>query len=202
MANDKPRVAVFISGGGSNLQALMDAVKAGLLSAEIALVVSSSPKALGLKRADDAGLETSIFREREYHSVDEAGQALLTLLRRHEIDYVALAGFLKMIPPVVVRSYRRQIVNIHPALLPKFGGPGMYGHHVHEAVIAANEKESGATVHLVDEIYDHGQILEQMRVPVLPDDTADALAARVLEVEHKLYPRVLQKLIKGEYDLG
>ena len=111
-----------------------------------------------------------------------------------------MAGYLKLLPAEVVRAYRGRITNIHPALLPRYGGKGMYGHHVHEAVLAAGETETGPTVHLVDEVYDNGRILEQAKVPVRPDDTPDSLAARVLEQEHRLYPRVLSKLIRGEYE--
>jgi len=124
---------------------------------------------------------------------------LLPRLKERHIDEIALAGYLKLLPLEVVRAYRGRITNIHPALLPKYGGKGMYGHHVHEAVIAAGDRESGPTVHLVDEIYDNGRILGQARVPVLADDTPDTLAARVLTEEHKLYPKILQKLIQGEY---
>ncbi len=197
----KPKIAVFISGGGSNLQSLIDATKTGILSAEIALVVSSKRKAYGLERAAKAGIESFVFKINKYPTPEEAGKELVGILHDHDIDYIALAGYLSLLPPEVVRAYRNRIVNIHPALLPKYGGKGMYGHHVHEAVLAAHEKESGASVHIVDEIYDNGEILEQKRVAVLPDDTPDSLAARVLEQEHKLYPRVLQKLIKGEYNL-
>jgi formyltetrahydrofolate-dependent phosphoribosylglycinamide formyltransferase len=197
----KPRVAVFVSGGGSNLQSLIDATKAGILRAEIALVVSSRKKAHGMQRAADAGIDSFVFRFKKYETPEAAGQDLLGRLKDHGIDYVALAGFLSLLPAAVVQAYRNRIVNIHPALLPKYGGKGMYGHHVHDAVLAAGDLESGPTVHIVDEIYDNGQILEQVRVPVLPNDTADTLAARVLQEEHKLYPRVLQKLIKGEYTL-
>jgi phosphoribosylglycinamide formyltransferase-1 len=108
---------------------------------------------------------------------------------------------MSLLPNKVVQTYRNRIVNIHNALLPKHGGKGMFGHHVHEAVLAAGDAESGPTVHLVDEIYDNGRILEQIKVSVQPDDTPDTLAARVLKEEHRLYPRVLQKLIKGEYNL-
>ncbi|HOP07257.1 MAG TPA: phosphoribosylglycinamide formyltransferase [candidate division Zixibacteria bacterium] len=201
MADTLPRVAVFVSGGGSNLQSLIDAVKAGILTAEIALVISSTKKAFGLQRAEKAGIPGRTMRPGRDESPEEYEARMLALLDEHKIDYIALAGYLKLLPLGVVRKYRHRITNIHPALLPKFGGQGMYGHHVHEAVLAAGEKESGPTVHLVDEIYDHGRILEQIRVPVKPDDTPDSLAARVLEKEHRLYPRVLQKLIKGEYDL-
>ncbi|MEW5994161.1 MAG: phosphoribosylglycinamide formyltransferase, partial [Candidatus Zixiibacteriota bacterium] len=151
------RIAVFISGSGSNLQALIDAAKMGLLSGRIALVVSSSSKAYGLTRAENEGIETFIFRLKKYPSPEVAAEDLLAGLKERQIDYIALAGYLKLLPSEVVRAYHNRIVNIHPALLPKYGGKGMYGHHVHEAVLAAGDKESGASVHLVDEIYDHGQ---------------------------------------------
>lgn len=197
---DKPQIAVFISGGGSNLQALIDATKLGILSGQISWVVSSSKKAFGLKRAEKENIETFCFRIKKYESEEAAGQILLEKLRERKIDYIALAGYLKLLPVDVVRAFRGRILNIHNALLPKYGGKGMYGHFVHEAVIANGEKVSGPTVHLVDEIYDNGRILEQVEVPVLPDDTPERLAERVLEQEHKLYPRVLEKLIKGKYE--
>jgi phosphoribosylglycinamide formyltransferase-1 len=198
----RPHIAVFISGGGSNLQALIDATKAGVLRACIALVVSNRRDAFGLQRADREGIDHLVFKKKKFSTSEEAGDFLLERLHEHKIDYIALAGYLSLVPAGVVAAYRNRIVNIHPALLPKYGGKGMYGHHVHEAVLAAGDKESGPSVHLVDEVYDQGRVLEQVRVPVKPDDTPDSLAERVLEQEHKLYPRVLQKLIKGEYDLG
>ena len=197
----RPKIAVFISGGGSNLQALMDASKAGILSADVALVVSSRRKAYGLLRAANESIETFVFKVKKYPTPQTAGEDIVRKLRERGIDYVALAGYLSLIPPELVQAYRNRIVNIHNALLPKYGGQGMYGHHTHEAVLAANEKESGPTVHMVDEIYDNGRILGQKKIAILPDDTPDSLAARVLVQEHKLYPRILQKLIKGEYDL-
>ncbi|MDH3890876.1 MAG: phosphoribosylglycinamide formyltransferase [candidate division Zixibacteria bacterium] len=196
-----PRLAVFISGSGSNLQALIDATKSGILSAEVVYVVSSLRKAYGLLRAANEGIESFVFKSKKYPSPEAAGEDIVQRLRERDIDYIALAGYLSLIPPEMVKAYRNRIVNIHNALLPKYGGKGMYGHHTHQAVLAANEKESGPTVHLVDEIYDNGRILGQKQVPVHPDDTPDSLSERVLEQEHKLYARVLQKLIKGEYDL-
>ena len=201
MDKDRPRIAVFISGGGTNLQSLIDASKSGELSAEIALVVSSRRDAFGLERAARENIESFVFKIKKYASLEKAGEELLARLREREIKFIALAGYLSLLPPNLVQAYRNRIVNIHNALLPKFGGKGMFGHHVHEAVLAAGEKESGPTVHLVDEIYDNGKILDQVKVPVLPDDTPDSLAARVLEQEHMLYPKALQKLIKGEYTL-
>jgi phosphoribosylglycinamide formyltransferase-1 len=202
MENKRARLAVFISGGGTTLQAFIDAVKSGILSADIVYVVSSRRDAYGLERAAKEGIETFVFKTKKYPSPQEADRDLLARLQEREIDFLALAGYLKLLPRNVVKAFRNRIVNIHPARLPEYGGKGMYGHHVHEAVIAAGDTESGPTVHLVDEIYDHGKILEHASVPVLPDDTPETLAARVLRKEHRLYPRVLQKLIKGEYSLG
>ena len=191
------KLAVFISGGGTNLQSLIDAIKAGRLSARIALVVSSRSDAYGLVRAENEKIETFIYKVKDFPSSDEAENHLLALLEKYEIDYIALAGFLKMVPALIIRRYKDRITNIHPALLPKYGGKGMYGHYVHEAVLAAGDKESGATVHIVDEIYDHGRILKQGRVPVLPGDTPEILAERVLQMEHQIYPEALENLIRG-----
>jgi len=202
MERQKARIAVFISGGGSNLQALIDGSKDGILSGKVVWVVSNMGKAYGLVRAKNEGIETFVFKSKNYPSPEAAAEDLLLKLREREIDYIALAGFLKLLPLNVVSAYRHRIVNIHPALLPKYGGKGMYGHHVHEAVLAAGEKESGVTVHLVDEVYDRGKILDQVLVPVLPGDTPDSLAVRVLEQEHKLYPKALNKLIRGEYEVS
>ncbi|MDD3732501.1 MAG: phosphoribosylglycinamide formyltransferase [candidate division Zixibacteria bacterium] len=199
MNTPQVRIAVFISGSGTGLQAFIDAAKVGILSGQIVWVVSSTDKAFGLKRAEKENIETFVFVRKEYPSFEAADRDLLDKLKERRIDYIALAGYLKLLPASVVKAYHRRIVNIHPALLPKYGGKGMYGHHVHEAVLAAGDKESGATVHLVDEIYDNGLILEQVKVPVLDTDTPEILAARVLEQEHKIYPRVLEKLIKGKY---
>jgi phosphoribosylglycinamide formyltransferase-1 len=201
-SENSANVAVFISGGGSNLQALIDATKAGLLSARIAYVISNRRDAFGLQRAAKEGIDTFVFKAKKYPTPERAGEDLLSRLKEHKIDYIALAGYLRLLPEKVVRAYHHRIVNIHPALLPKYGGKGMYGHYVHEAVIANGDTESGVTIHLVDEIYDHGRILEQVRVPVEPDDTPDTLAARVLKQEHKIYPRVLEKLIKRKYSLN
>lgn len=197
---DSPaRIAVFISGGGTNLQSLIDASRSGKLSGEIVLVVSSKSKAYGLERAKEADIDTFVFKVKNYPTPEEAATDLLEMLEEYKVEYIALAGYLKLLPVEIVRKYESRISNIHPALLPKFGGRGMYGYYVHEAVLAAGEKESGATVHLVDEIFDHGRILIQEKVPVYPDDTPDSLAARTLKVEHKIYPEALENLIKGRY---
>jgi len=193
-----PKIAVFISGTGTNLQALIDARNKKKLEAELALVVSSSPSALGLSKAEQAGIPTFFFQERDYPSKQEAAKVLLEKLKEDQIDFIALAGYLKLIAPEIISAYPDRIINIHPALLPKYGGRGMYGVHVHEAVIAAHEKESGLTIHLVDEKYDHGRILKQIKVPVYDDDTPGLLQQRIQKEEHKHYPIVLNKFIKGK----
>ncbi len=196
MGKPAPKLAVFISGTGTNLQALIDARKKGKLTAEIALVVSSSPQTGGLSRAKNADIPTFIFEEKKYPSQPVATTALLDKLKEHMIDYIANAGYLKLIAPEIIAAYPDKIINIHPALLPKYGGKGMYGIRVHEAVIAAHEKESGVTFHLVDEKYDHGRILKQIKVPVYEDDTPELLQQRILKEEHKHYPIVINNLIK------
>jgi phosphoribosylglycinamide formyltransferase-1 len=188
------RVAVFISGSGTNLQSLIDSCADAEYPAEIALVVSSSKKAYGLERARKGEIPASTIRRKDFGSQDEFVEAMLGTLQNHRIDAICLAGYLKLVPSEIVRRFRGRILNIHPALLPKYGGKGMYGMRVHEAVLASGDSESGPTVHLVDEIYDHGKIYMQRKVPVLPGDTPEELQKRVLEVEHELYPEALRKL--------
>jgi phosphoribosylglycinamide formyltransferase-1 len=175
------RVAVAVSGRGSNLQALLRALGPGA-PARVVLVLSDRPDAGGLEWAREYAVPAEVLS-------DPADAAQwLTQLERHRIELVVLAGYLKLVPAPVIARFRDRILNVHPALLPAFGGKGMYGHRVHQAVLASGARESGATVHLVDEAYDRGPVLAQVRVPVLPDDTPDRLAARVLEVEHRLLP--------------
>ncbi len=195
----KAKIAVFLSGGGSNLQAIIDASKSGLLNGEVVLVISNMRNAFGLVRAERESIDTFVFKVKSYVNPKNANKDLLAKLKMYDVEYIALAGYLRLLPENVVRNYKSHIINIHPALLPKYGGKGMFGHHVHEAVINAGDKESGVTIHLVDEIYDNGKILHQVKVPVEKEDTPDTLAARVLEQEHKWYARILNKLIKGEY---
>jgi phosphoribosylglycinamide formyltransferase 1 len=191
------RLAVLASGGGTNLQALIDHFRpAAAPAAEVALVVGSRPGIGALERAAAAGIEHVALGPRVCGAEAFPG-ALLAALERAGADLVVLAGYLQLVPQVVVERYRGRILNIHPALLPAFGGTGMYGAHVHRAVIAAGARVSGATVHLVDERYDEGRILAQWPVPVLPDDTPESLAARVLRVEHLLLPMVVEALVRG-----
>jgi len=181
------RVAVLVSGGGTNLQALLDAFHDSPI-VQIARVISSRSDAGALDRARRGNVPAVVLRK--------PGDAAELLAALHEIEIVVLAGYLQLVPAAVVRQFRGRMINIHPALLPDFGGRGMYGHHVHEAVLASGARESGATVHLVDEEFDRGAIIGQERVPVLPGDTPDTLAARVLEAEHRLLPRVVLDLTR------
>jgi formyltetrahydrofolate-dependent phosphoribosylglycinamide formyltransferase len=191
---EKIHLAVFISGGGSNLQSIIDCCHEGEIPAEVSLVVSNKEDAYGLVRAKQAGIDRLVFYRNKFPDSDSAGKYLLSKLQDYNIDMIALAGYLRKLPPTVVRNYRELIVNIHPALLPKYGGKGMYGLNVHRAVIEAKEKESGVSIHYVDEIYDHGEVIAQDKVPVLPEDTPEELAARVLKLEHSFYPKVLKEL--------
>ena len=182
------RLAVLASGRGSNLQAILDHFEniSRERIASVVLVASNRADSPALIRAATASIDIASF-----DAADE-GDQLLEILRRFRVDLVILAGYLKRIPPKVVREYSGRILNIHPALLPDFGGEGMYGARVHEAVIASGAKESGVTVHIVNDDYDRGPIVAQWRVPVEPDDTAETLASRVLSVEHVVYPRVIE----------
>ena len=178
------RVAVAVSGRGSNLEALLRALGVDA-PVQVVLVVSNRADALALDRAREQGIPAEVL------SPPGDPAEWLDRLAHHQVDLLVLAGYLKLVPAAVIARYRDRILNVHPALLPAFGGRGMYGHHVHQAVLASGARESGATVHLVDEVYDRGRILAQARVPVVPGDTPETLAARVLGVEHRLLPAVV-----------
>lgn len=192
------RIAVLASGGGSNLQAILDhfAALGDAAPGAVVLVASDQPDALALERARRLGIATAVL-DRELRTA-----GLLPLLQQHAIDLVGLAGYLRLVPSAVTHALRGRIVNVHPALLPAFGGPGMYGDHVHDAVVATGTRVTGATVHFVDEQYDHGAVIAQWPVPVFASDTAATVALRVLEVEHQLFPRVLADVAAGRITLG
>jgi len=184
-------IAVFASGRGSNFQAILDAIHGGRLPASISLVVSNNSSAGALEIARAAGIPALHRSLRQFPTQESFDDDLLATLESHRVDLIALAGYMKRLSPRIISRFRNRIVNIHPALLPAFGGPGMYGVHVHEAVLPSGAKISGVTVHVVDEEYDHGFILAQETVRVEPGDTPESLASRVLTLEHDLYPRVL-----------
>jgi phosphoribosylglycinamide formyltransferase 1 len=190
MSAQSKQIAVLVSGSGSNLQALLNH------RLPIALVLSDRPHVQALERAakhDVPSMALGDFSD---------GVVFLDTLQQHRIDLIALAGYLRHVPDVVTRAYHGRMLNVHPSLLPAFGGPGMYGLRVHKAALAAGVRVSGATVHFVDEVYDRGPIIAQHPVPVLPTDTPESLAARVLRVEHSLYPRALAAVAAGNVRLG
>ena len=194
----RSRIAVLASGGGSNLGAILTYLdsRGSRRGGDVALVASDRAGAGALARARSRGIDAS-------HISDPAdGDAIDALLREHRIDLIVLAGYLRLVPPAVTRRFIGRMMNVHPALLPAFGGPGMYGTRVHCAVIDAGVRVSGVTVHFVDEAYDRGPIIAQWPVPVAPDDTPEALAARVLAVEHVLYPRIVHAVAGGRVLLG
>jgi len=199
VSNSSPKpplcVAVLISGGGTTLRNLIEKIGAGVLGVKIALVVSSSSKAKGLRFAEQAGIPTAVIRTRDYPSQDAFSEAIFTRCREAGAEYVVMGGFLKRI--TIPQDFANRVTNIHPALLPSFGGEGMYGHFVHEAVLHSGAKVSGCTVHLADNEYDRGPILVQKCVPVLDDDTPETLAARVFEAECEAYPEALRLIAAG-----
>jgi phosphoribosylglycinamide formyltransferase-1 len=187
------RIGVLVSGRGSNLQALIEAARRGALGGEIAVVVSNVEGALGLERARQAGIP-AVFRDHRGQKREDYDAAIVEILRAHRVDLVCLAGFMRLLSPVFVRAFPGRIVNVHPALLPAF--PGL---DAQRQAWEHGAKISGATVHLVDEGLDSGPLVAQEAVPVLSGDTVQTLAARILEAEHRLYPRAVRLLLDGRY---
>ncbi len=194
------RLGVLLSGTGSTMVNLQDHIQRGEVPAEIAVVVSSRKKALGLQRAEERGLPTEVLTRKPFTRDDgfdaEAySQALVEILDKYTVNLVVMAGFMTRIADPVLERY--DVVNVHPALLPMFGGEGFYGHHVHEAVLNAGVKVTGATVHFADVKYDHGPIIAQEAIPVIEDDTPDSLAERVQAVERSIYPKAIAWYAQG-----
>ncbi|MGB9770820.1 MAG: phosphoribosylglycinamide formyltransferase [Candidatus Kapaibacteriota bacterium] len=198
---EKLRIGFLASHNGSNMQAIIDAIKRGELDAVPAVVISNNSNAFALERARKEGIPAYHISSKQFPNEEELDRAILETLIKHNVNIVCLAGYMKKVGPKVLNHFKNRVLNIHPALLPKYGGKGMYGKFVHEAVLKAREPQSGCTVHLVDEVYDHGRILGQRVVTVFPDDTVETLAERVLNEEHKLYPEILQKIATGEITL-
>lgn len=195
MIPEKKRIAVFCSGTGSNFKALHAGILSKELPCKIVLCISNRSKCGAMQFAEEQGIKTAHLSEKQFETFNEYEQAMLKALKQERVQIVLLAGFMKKVPPKVVKAYSGNMMNIHPALLPKHGGQGMYGIRVHQAVIDAGETESGATVHMVDEEYDRGEIVIQEKVPVMPTDTPEILAERVLRVEHVIYTKALEKLL-------
>lgn len=182
----------MVSGGGSNLQAVIDAIDSGQIrDAEIVQVISSSPTAFALERARKHNIRGLVIGKLEFPNDEERNQAIMEALKNEKTDLIILAGYMNILKPELVKEFKGRIINIHPSLIPKFCGEGFYGKKVHKAVIDAGEKESGATVHYVDEGVDTGEIIIQERVPVLQGDDPETIANRVLEIEHKILPMAI-----------
>ncbi|MBI3788869.1 MAG: phosphoribosylglycinamide formyltransferase, partial [Ignavibacteriales bacterium] len=185
-------IAVFASGRGSNLQAILNAIHQGFLPARVTVVLSNNSNAGALEIARLHKIPAVHLSQIQFPSEDAYVETMLAVLQQHGVELIALAGYMKKLPRRVIENFQNRILNIHPALLPAFGGKGMYGHYVHEAVIASGATFSGATVHLVDEEYDRGPIVMQQTVPVEKTDTPETLAAKILHIEHKLYVEALK----------
>jgi phosphoribosylglycinamide formyltransferase-1 len=184
------RVAIFASGAGSNAKKIIEHFEEHA-AVEVALIVCNKPNAGVLRIAEEHQIETLLIEKEPFFR----GDAYVPLLKEKKIDWIVLAGFLWKIPSTLIKAYPQHIINIHPALLPKYGGKGMYGHFVHEAVIAAGDAESGITIHFVDEQYDHGDTIFQATCEVKKDDTAESLAQRIHQLEHTHYPKVIEQLL-------
>ena len=191
----KVNISVLVSGGGTNFQAVIDAIERGdIPCGQIVQVISSTSKAYSLERAKNHGIKAKVIGKENYPDISDRTDAILAALKEEETDMIVLAGYMSVLDARLIDAYRDRIINIHPSLIPKYCGKGFYGHHVHEAVLAGGETESGATVHFVDEGVDTGKIILQRTVPVEPGDTPDTLAARVLKVEHTILPLAVKQL--------
>lgn len=188
------KIAIFASGSGTNAENLMNYFgKSNKIA--VTLLISNTPKAYALKRAEAHKIETAVFLGSDFSD----GQVVVDFLRTKSIDFIVLAGFLKLIPKKIIAAYPRRIINLHPALLPKYGGKGMYGMHVHRAVIAAKETESGITIHYVNELYDDGAIIHQKKCDVTPGDTPETLASKIHALEHAEMPKVVERLVTRDW---
>lgn len=199
---DRLKIAVFASGKGSNFQAIHRAMIANEINnAEICCVISNNPDSGALQYAEKHGITALHLSRLQFGTNEEFNNTIVKILDENQVNFIVLAGYLKKIDASIIKKFKNRIVNIHPALLPKYGGKGMYGMHVHAAVISSGDKLTGATVHIVDEEYDHGQILLQETVPVTESDTAETLAEKVLIVEHKIFPLAIKLFAERKIEI-
>ena len=184
------RICVFASGNGSNFKSIYNSTREGGYSGEVVLLISNNPKCGAVQFSQENSITTEIFNKHRYSNFDEYSEKLLQLLKKYKIDLILLAGYMKKIPSIIVREFQKHILNIHPALLPKYGGKGFFGNKVHEAVLESGDKITGVTIHFVNNEYDSGAIVAQKTVSVLPGDSPCTLAERVLKEEHRIFPEV------------
>jgi phosphoribosylglycinamide formyltransferase-1 len=187
----KKRIAIFASGSGSNAQKIMEHFKRNT-DAEVVLILTNNPQAYVLQRADNFEVPAHIFTRHEFYETDD----VIRLLKNLNVDLIVLAGFLWLVPESLLKAFPNKIINLHPALLPKHGGPGMYGDHVHNAVLAAKDEESGITIHFVGDKYDEGEIIHQSRFKIDPDDNLEVVKFKGQQLEHQHFPRVIESLLK------
>jgi phosphoribosylglycinamide formyltransferase-1 len=187
----KKRIAIFASGSGSNAQKIMEHFKRNS-EAEVVLILTNNPQAYVLQRADNFEVPSHIFTRDEFYKSDD----VIKLLKNLQVDLIVLAGFLWLVPVSLLKAFPNKIINLHPALLPKYGGAGMYGDHVHKAVLANNEEESGITIHFVDENFDEGEIIHQSRFRIEPGDNLEMIKFKGQQLEHQHFPRVVENLLK------
>lgn len=188
------RIAIFVSGSGSDMQSVIDAVNDGKINGKVVLIISNKSEVFALERASKLGIESAVFKLKDYADHADRDAAILKKLQEYDIDLIVLAGYLSLVTEVLIKPFEGRIINIHPSLIPKHCGKGYYGLKVHKAVLEAGDKETGATVHYVDEGADTGKIIAQVKVPVLDGDTPETLQQRVLEQEHILLPYVVAQL--------
>lgn len=187
----KKRIAIFASGSGSNAQKIMEHFKRNS-EAEVVLILTNNPQAYVLQRADNFEIPSHIFTREEFYQTDN----IIKLLKNLQVDLIVLAGFLWLVPENLLKAFPNKIINLHPALLPKYGGKGMYGDNVHNAVLAAREEESGITIHFVNEKFDEGEILHQSRFKIEPGDTLEVIKFKGQQLEHQHFPRVIESLLR------
>lgn len=196
MTDRKKKLAVLVSGTGTNLQAIIDAIKTGeLADTEISIVISSKKEAFALSRAEIAGIKTLFLNPADFKNNIEFDKKLAETIQKYNVDLIILAGYMKILSEIFINTFKNKIINIHPALLPNFGGKGMYGKKVHESVLKSGVKESGCTSHFAINEVDAGPIIDQIKVPVLEGDTVETLSNRILKEEHKLLVRSIKKVL-------
>lgn len=197
----KLRIGILASHGGSNMQAIIEACEKEQINGNVCVVICNNSNAGAVEKAKKAGIPVYHLSNKNYPGETDLDEAILLVLKKHKVNIITLAGYMKKLGPMVLKEYENRILNIHPALLPRHGGKGMYGISVHRSVINSGDKESGATVHIVNENYDDGGILSQVVVPVGQNETPESLAEKILVQEHRLYPITLEKISKGEIKL-